>query len=554
MYLVSRQIKGHRYWYLREKAKVGGTWKISHEEYVGSDAQLVERLRSRTLDLRSVQVHTETFGELAAILDADQDLGLSETITRITGSPITAQTLLAFLAGRAHEPVSKRGMRGWYGRSALRYLRPNRPSLSSRAYLYHMDKLSDERVEAITYALGQRMAGNGYTPSLVFFDSTNFSTEQDPRPGDPERQLPRAGHAKDGNRQAKLVGLATATTEQHLPAFHRVYPGNKNDARLFREVIGGMVGTLVKLGAKAENLCFVFDKGMNSKPGWAALTGAKVHFLTSVKRSQVADLMSLPLTKFRKAYATKQEEEIRTYRQERRVMGVKGVVVVAYNESARKRQVEDYARAKARFLTEGGKIVESSGKRHRGRPPTVAGTTRRIIALIPEKWVKVFRFHVGPTLDEGFPRLKVRVWVDERAEREKEEGFGRTVIFTDREDWDDERIARTYYARSEMEEDYHVLKDVLLFPVMPILHRKDRRVKVHAFLCVMGLLIYRWIQLKVEKATKRHVPMGALIQRLRSIRLAALRQESREGVVFKLEEGADPELLEALKITARVPS
>ena len=289
-----------------------------------------------------------------------------------------------------------------------------------------------------------------------------------------------------------------------------------------------------------------------SKPSILCPTSG--HFLTSLKRSQVADLMVLPLTQFRKPYTTKQEEEIRTYRQMRRGMGVKGVVVVAYNESARKRQAADYARAKARFLTEGGKIAESTGKRHRGRPPTVAGTTRRIIALLPGKWVKVFRFHVGPTLDEGFPRLKTRVWVDERAEREKEAGFGRTVIFTDREDWDDERIARTYYARSEMEEDYHVLKDVLLFPVMPILHRKDRRVKVHAFVCVMGLLVYRWIQLKVEKGTKRHVPMGALIQRLRSIRLAALRQEARERVVFKLEEGADPELLEALKMPARVPS
>ncbi|EQD77682.1 transposase IS4 family protein, partial [mine drainage metagenome] len=310
--------------------------------------------------------------------------------------------------------------------------------------------------------------------------------------------------------------------EEHLPTFHKIYPGNENDARLFREVVQDMVSTLVKLGEKAEDLCFVMDKGMNSKEGWTALTASKVHFVGSLKRNQVGDLMRIPLSKFAKAYETESEEAILTHRASRTVMGVKGVVVLAYNEAAERRQSLDYEWAKARFLTEGTRIAESAGKRHRGRPPTVAGTNRRLNALVPDKWVSVFRFHVGPTLDEGFPLLKVRTWVDEKVEQEKRAGFGRTAVFTDREEWSDEKIARTYYARSGMEEDYHVLKDVLLFPMMPIYHRRDQRIRVHGFLCVMGLLFYRYVQLKLEKAQKVRTPIGELARRLKRIRLGAI--------------------------------
>jgi transposase len=129
----------------------------------------------------------------------------------------------------------------------------------------------------------------------------------------------------------------------------------------------------------------------------------------------------------------------------------------------------------------------------------------------------------------------VRAWVDKEAEARRREGFGRTVVFTDRVDWDDEKIVRTYFARSGQEEDFHVLKDVLLMPVMPIFHRRDRRVKVHAFLCVVGLLFYRWIQWRIEKATKQRIPIGRLADLLRQIQVVALlKTEGREVSVAKV--------------------
>ena len=110
------------------------------------------------------------------------------------------------------------------------------------------------------------------------------------------------------------------------------------------------------------------------------------------------------------------------------------------------------------------------------------------------------------------------------------------MVFTDRIGWSDEQIVRTYFARSGMEEEFHVLKDVLLMPVMPIFHRLDKRIRVHAFLCVVGLLFYRWIQRRVEVATKGPIPIGQLASRLDRIQVVALARKGSKRVKVVLQK------------------
>ena len=543
-------------YYLRQTAREGNKIRVTLNLYLGTADILLERLRNAEQEfLDRCELASFPFGVPGSILLADREIGLSRILEEETGSPTAAHAFLAFMCGRAEEPVSKNGMTDLYGRGGLTFLLGKPPNLSTRSYLRHMDRLDEATVDRVTFRVAQSLKAMEFSSSLVFFDTTNFSTEQLPPSHDPERQLARAGNAKDHNRQAHLVGLATATSEEHLPTYHKVFPGNENDARLFREVVRDMVGTLVKLGEKVEELSFVIDKGMNSEKGWKTLRDEKVHFVGSLKRNQVADLMRLPLSKFSESYTTENEEKIRLHRTGRTMLGIPGVVVVAYNASAERRQAIDYARAKARFLEEATTIAVSAGERHRGRPPTVAGTNRRLNALIPDKWVTVFRFHIGPTLDPGSDRLSVRVWIDAKAEKEKQAGFGRTVIFSDRVEWTSEKIARTYFARSGMEEDYHVLKDVLLFPVMPIFHRLDKRIRVHTFLCVMGLLLYRYVQLKAEKAQRVRTPIGSLVAQLKRIRLGVVALDEGKAVRAKLERmgPAEQGLVKALGLASLVP-
>ncbi|EQD35984.1 transposase IS4 family protein [mine drainage metagenome] len=275
-----------------------------------------------------------------------------------------------------------------------------------------------------------------------------------------------------------------------------------------------------------------------------------------MKRNQVRDLLAKPRTAYRSLYTTEQQETIHGFRSKRRVLGVDGVVVVAFNESARKRQARDYERAKERFLATCQSVAAKMSKPHRGRRSTVQSVTERIEDALPPKWRGAFKYRVGATLDQDPPRFTVTGWVEAKREAELKEGFGKTVVFTDRVDWTDEQIVRTYYARSGMEEEFHILKDVLLMPVMPIFHRRDKRIRVHAFLCVVGLLFYRWIQRRVEEATKERVPIEALASRLDRIQVVALARKGSKKVKVVLQKLSTEErqVVEAMHLARFVPN
>ena len=55
----------------------------------------------------------------------------------------------------------------------------------------------------------------------------------------------------------------------------------------------------------------------------------------------------------------------------------------------------------------------------------------------------VFQYRVGTTLDQDPPQFTEMGWVDTKKETELKEGFGKTVVFTDRVDWTDEQVVAT---------------------------------------------------------------------------------------------------------------
>ncbi|MBM4249038.1 MAG: IS1634 family transposase [Euryarchaeota archaeon] len=555
-FLYRKHQSGQDYWYIRKTARVDGESRTVINIYLGTADQILNHFKSRSRIPDELELSSYSFGTSAAVLAADKELGFSDIVSESAGSRSTALALLAFIAGRSEKPVSKNGMDEWYEESLLKMIIPDMPDLSTRSYLRYMDRLTPECVADIKLKLAMKMVSMGYKPSLVFFDLTNFSTEQQPDLDDSQRTLSRCGHPKNGDFQAKLVGLATASTDQHLPVFHEVYPGNMADVTLFSQVIESMINQLLKLGTVADDLIFVFDKGVNSEDNLAELADKKVHFVSSLKRVQVSDLVERPLSSFKKLYVTANGEEILGFRVNRKVMGIDGVIVVSYNDAARRRQRIDYRRARKRFLNGGKEIATNMSKKHRGRKSTVQSVTERIEDLLPKKWRGVFKYHVGATLDDGFTKFTVRAWVDKKKEKSLKSGFGKTIIFTDKSGWTDERIVRTYLARSGMEEDYHVLKDVLLFPVMPIFHRIDDRIRVHTFLCVIGLLFYRFIQLRLEEKTKVKLPIERMVEELDRLRVAAVTMGPKNDVRFVLEKrrGVGNDIVKALDLQRFVPN
>ncbi len=93
-------------------------------------------------------------------------------------------------------------------------------------------------------------------------------------------------------------------------------------------------------------------------------------------------------------------------------------------------------------------------------------------------------------------------------------------------------------------------------PVMPIYHRRDPRIRVHAFLCVVGLLFYRWVQRRVEAVTKACIPIEALAGRLDRIQVVAMARPRswKVKVVLQKLDREQTAVVKALGLERFVPN
>jgi transposase len=77
--------------------------------------------------------------------------------------------------------------------------------------------------------------------------------------------------------------------------------------------------------------------------------------------------------------------------------------------------------------------------------------------------------------------------------------FDSNAIFTDNAKWTTEGIVRTYNSKSEIEDDFKWLHGKVLIPLQPFFWVwKDISLRAQVFLCVIGLLLYRYLLVKLS--------------------------------------------------------
>jgi len=117
--------------------------------------------------------------------------------------------------------------------------------------------------------------------------------------------------------------------------------------------------------------------------------------------------------------------------------------------------------------------------------------------------------------------------VDEEAEKKLELTFGKTILFTDMHDWDAEKIVTMYNQKDFIEKDFMSMKGLMVIPMKPFFIRKDKRIQVHSFLCVMGLVFYRYLLWKLEKQEEM-LSETRIIEELEKIRIALVKKGNKK--------------------------
>ena len=150
------------------------------------------------------------------------------------------------------------------------------------------------------------------------------------------------------------------------------------------------------------------------------------------------------------------------YRTRKEVFGVERTVVVTYNENlfvAQSRTLLREIAKRQRALRELQHQLRRrrSGTVRRGKPPTVAGVSKKVAILLKARHMKDL-FHVEVAEQDGLPTLTYRF--DRRAwERLQKTLLGKTILFTDNDDWTDADIVRGYRAQHHVENAFRDMKD-----------------------------------------------------------------------------------------------
>jgi len=503
--LTGKVIRGQTYYYLRECQRVDGKPKIVWQQYLGNRERLVRRLTHP----EPQEAVLREFGASAAACDLATELDVVATIDRHVPKrkkhgPTVGQYLLLAAVNRCVAPCSKARLGAWYKRTVLPRLMGIRPaSLTSQRFWDNMDRVDEDAIVQIEDDLSKAAVSRfGLDLRCLLFDATNFFTFIDSF--NDRSDLAQRGKSKEGRANLRIVGLALLVTSDHdVPLFHHTYAGNQHDSVTFGSVIEALAKRCRELAEGACDITLVFDKGNNSQDNLAALAAqdGPFHFVGSLVPTQHEDLLKVERRSLHRL-DERQLPAVWSYRTKKKVFGVERTVLVTYNrglfEAQRKTLVREINKRK-RALRKLQESLERAGRRSNGKRPTVDGTNKKVEALLSARHMgELFTAQVRARRN-GLPSLSFRfeeaAWL-----RLRRTLLGKTLLFTDQDAWSDEKIVLAYRSQSHVEAAFRRMKDPRFLTFRPAFHWTDQKLRVHAFYCVLALMILSLLRRKLSRA------------------------------------------------------
>jgi len=365
----------------------------------------------------------------------------------------------------------------------------------------------------------------GITPHILFLDETNWFNYI--KKGE---ELPQNGNNKQYRNHMKQVCMGLAVSEDNIPFMHEVYEGNKHDAKIFPDLLDTPTKRLTNLKVTTEDMILVFDKGNNSQVNIEDAL-SKMHIVASAKHNQAEELMDIPLKNYKYLYTNTQGNKIYGYRKKNDFFEIEFTTIVLYSNASYKKQKKSYETSKAKILEK----LEDLKRRlqsNRGKERDKSSVEREFNGFIYKDFISVFGHEVGE-VPQGMKKPSLKFWIEENVEKKRYAGFGKTIVFTDMHAWHSKKIAQTYNQKYLVEDDFKLLNDVLLVPVGPINHHTDFNIRAHIFLCIIGMIFYRYLAWKCKHL---RLSLGHLVEELEGIRIALVQEKSGGKVKMVVEE------------------
>jgi transposase len=532
--LTPKVIDGHTYYYARYCQRVDGKPKIVRTVYLGKIEDLVAAAEGARQPPQPLETEVAAFGDVAALWHIAERLELLSLLDSLLPAKrhqglSCGQYLLLAAINRAVAPTSKLQFADWHRQTALTRLLPADPAwLSSQNFWNHMDLVTADHIAACEQHMSRRLIERlKLDLRALVYDGTNFFTYINTRT---PVELPQRGHNKQKRGDLRQVSLGLlVSTDFHIPLLHWVYAGNVADSVEFRSVTEELAARYGDLAHTCEHITLVFDKGNNSEGAFDTLALTPFHFVGSLVPSQHADLLAVSRRRFH-TLPTPRLDGVEVYRTEKKVFGRSHTVVVTFNQNLLDGQMQGLA---ANLNKAWGKLRELQQQlrrwregRLKGKAPTLAGVQNQAHSICSAQHLKSI---LKTEVKEVRRGLKLTFSTDQAAlDRLCRLQLGKTILFTDNADWSDEEIVLAYRSQYHIEDAFRQMKNPHFLHWSPMFHWTDSKIRVHAFYCVLALMLSSVLQREVWHQGEQ-LSINRLLEELGRIRETLVIYPRRQG-------------------------
>ena len=382
------------------------------------------------------------------------------------------------------------------------------------ALIEHQTLLEDALVEATKPLIDQAR-------SVVFYDMTTIRSEglsvQD-------GELRQHGMSKEG-LIARQFMLGLVQTDQGVPLYHEVFEGNTAE-------VGTLQASLEKVMKRfaVERVIAVADRGLLSIDNLEALqamrlpNGKPLEFILAVPGRRYAEFAEL-LAPINEQAAQSQAKEIVA---EASWQGLR--LVIAHDrdramEQSAKRD-ETIAKLEAQAAQWVGKLdAQDAGLKARGRALSDGGVRARFYHAVAEA-------HLRRIIRVDLKSELFTYDIDQRALALARAMDGKLLLVTNANDLTATEVVAQYKALADIERSFKVLKSEI--ELGPVHHRLPDRIRAHAMICFVALILQRLIRTRLRAQPVENVvsPERALgqLRRIQTHRVVMPNQRTLTGI------------------------
>ena len=437
-------------------------------------------------------------GNVWALNELWESLGFGELrrVFRKTRHSIDVEALIRVMVfNRLCDPESKLGVLRWLDTVAMPGIEVE--TITHQHLLRSMDALVDHQadVDAVVANLLRPLIDQEL--SVVFYDMTTIRTEGLATVDGDVRQY---GMAKEG-LIARQVMLGVVQTGDGLPIYHEVFAGNTAESPTLLPTMK----TVLERFPSISRVVLVADRGLLSLDNLEALSeirlesGKPLEFVLAVPGRRYSEFADL-LRDFQRQCEAAEQEIV----DELPWRGLR-LIVAHHPELARQAQTlrrERIETLETQANTWVGKLdAQDAGVKARGKKLSDSGAKARLYHAVKDaRLANIIR------VDLKNERFAYEIDHDALALAQLMDG--KLLLVTNTPDLSPQGVVDRYKSLADIERGFRVLKSEI--EIGPVFHRLPERIKAHAAICFIALILYRVMRQRLSSADAPLSPERAL--------------------------------------------